>query len=205
VGGLSPQSLPMKIGYSRISSGHQYGGEKTQIAFLQSQGVEKIYTDTASGKKRDRTGLDEMLRNLRAGDEIITKSIDRIARSLRDLLDIIEQIRTKKCFITIVEQNISTKNDNGITELLIGILGSIASWEISMQRKRCDAGIARRKAEGKKFGRPRKTNASQDQLLLDGWRAGKSWSELAKSFGISKQSVYRRLLPYIREERSVAA
>jgi len=185
-----------KIGFARVSStGQSDKGLQTQIEFLKDQGCSDIYTEVISGRttKSQRPELQEMLDNLLPNQVVVTKAIDRIARNLRELVNIIAEIQTKKCHIQIIEQNIDTSRNDGISELLIGILGSISSWELQMQRNRRNAGIKRCLNEGRKYGRPKKITNAQEKMLDEGYKSGMSYNQLSESFGISRQAVYNRI------------
>lgn len=187
-----------KWGIARISSSAQAEGLATQIKFLEDQGCSEIWTEVLSGKtkRNQRPELNDMLERLEPNTIIITKAIDRIARSLNELTSIVEEIKKKGAFIQIVEQNIDTSRKDGTSELLIGILGAISSWELQMRKNRCRAGIDRCLKEKRKYGRPSALTKNQEKMLLEGYRGGMSYKELASSFSISRQSVYNRVKAY---------
>lgn len=185
-----------KVGFARVShSSQESKGLQSQIEFLKGQGCEEIYTEVVSGRtaRSKRPELQEMLDNLLPGQVVVTKAIDRIARNLRELTNIIAEIQNKQCFIQIVEQNIDTSRKDGVSELLIGILGSISSWELQMQRNRRNVGIQRCLQEGRAYGRPKKISPAQEKMLVEGYRNGLSYKQLSESFGISRQSVWNRV------------
>jgi DNA invertase Pin-like site-specific DNA recombinase len=185
-----------KIGFARVSTtGQAQKGLQSQIEFLKEQGCDEIYTEVVSGRttRNKRPELQEMLDNLLPNQVVVTKAIDRIARNLRELTNIIAEIHNKQCFIQIVEQNINTSRKDGVSELLIGILGSISSWELQMQRNRRNVGIKRCLQEGRAYGRPKKISEAQEKMLIEGYRSGMSYKQLSESFGISRQSVWNRV------------
>lgn len=185
-----------KVGFARVStSGQANKGLQSQIEFLKAQGCHEIYTEVVSGRtaRSKRPELQDMLDNLLPGQVVVTKAIDRIARNLRELTNIIAEIQNKQCFIQIVEQNIDTSRQDGISDLLIGILGSISSWELQMQRNRRNVGIKRCLEDGRAYGRPKKITDAQEKMLVEGYRSGMSYKQLSESFGISRQSVWNRI------------
>ena len=166
-----------------------------QIEFLKEQGCDEIYTEVVSGMvaRSKRPELQEMMENLLPNQVVVTKAIDRIARNLRELTNIIAEIHNKQCFIQIVEQNIDTSRRVGISELLIGVLGAISSWELQMQSNRRNVGIKRCLTEGRAYGRPKKITDAPEKMLIEGYRSGMSYKQLSESFGISRQSVWNRV------------
>ena len=184
-----------KWGFARVSSSGQTEGLATQIKFLEDQGCAEIWTEVLSGKtkRNKRPELNDMLERLEPNTIIITKAIDRIARSLNELTSIVEEIKKKGAYIQIIEQNIDTSRKDGTSELLIGILGAISSWELQMRKNRCRAGIDRCLKEKRKYGRPSALTKNQEKMLVEGYRGGMSYKELASSFNISRQSVYNRI------------
>ena len=148
------------MGFARVStSGQANKGLQSEIQFLKEQGCDEIYTEVVSGRtaRNKRPELQERLDNLLPNQVVVTKAMNRIARNLRELTNIIGEIQNKQCYIQIIEQNIDTSRKDGISELLIGILGSISSWELQMQRNRRNVGIKRCLDEGRAYGRPKKS------------------------------------------------
>ena len=185
-----------KVGFARVSkTGQAQKGLQSQIEFLKEKGFDEIYTEVVSGitTRNKRPELQEMLDNLMPGQVVVTKAIDRVARNLRELTNIIAEIQSKQCYIQIIEQNIDTSRQDGVSDLLIGILGSISSWELRMQRNRRNLGIKRCLQEGRSYGRPKKISSAQEKMLIEGYRSGMSYKQLSESFGISRQSVWNRV------------
>ena len=189
----------MKIGYCRVSTatGKQDNGLETQRRWLESQGCEKIYSDELSGRKRDRPGLDEMLRNLRPDDVCIVKALDRLARSVRDLSNIVHEIKDAGAHLHVIEQGIQADQNGIVGDLILNVLSACAEFEAGLINERIRAGKRNARAKGVKFGRKAATSKEQDQMILDAWRSGQSWGDIAKAFKVSKQLVYRRVKPLI--------
>jgi len=188
----------MKIGYCRVSTKtKQDTGLEAQERWLKDQGCEKIYSDLQSGRKRDRPGLSEMLRNLRPGDIVHCRALDRLARSVRDLSNIVHEIKESGAHLHVVEQGIRTDESGIVGELILNVLSAIAQFEAGLITERIRTGQDNARAKGVKFGRKNATSKEQDQMILDAWEAGQSWGDIAKAFKVSKQLVYRRVKPLI--------
>lgn len=188
----------MKIGYCRVSrKTGQDTGLEAQERWLKDQGCEKIYSDLQSGRKRDRPGLSEMLRNLRPGDIVHCRALDRLARSVRDLSNIVHEIKQSGAHLHVVEQGIRTDESGIVGELILNVLSAIAQFEAGLITERIRTGQDNARAKGVKFGRKYATSKEQDQMILDAWEAGQSWGDIAKAFKVSKQLVYRRVKPLI--------
>jgi len=142
----------MIIGYARISTPEQ--NIKTQIDLLQEQGCEQIYSDVASGVREDRQGLKEMLSFLREGDIVIVYKLDRIFRSLKNMIELIEVFNQKKVlFKSITEPAFDTTTANG--KFLIQIFGAVAEFERNLIKERTKAGIEGARRRKKLLGRPK--------------------------------------------------
>ncbi len=171
-----------KIGYQRVSTTDQ----KTD---RQELDVDRIFEDKASGKDADRPALKEMLAYIRGGDEVVVFSIDRLARNLRDLEDIIKEVNGKGASVTFLSEQLTfSGRDDAMSTLMLQMMGSFAEFERSMILKRQAEGIAVAKAKGAYKGR----KASIDRDVVSNMiKAGSSLTSIAKSLGISRQSVYR--------------
>lgn len=192
----------MKIGYCRVSrKTGQDTGLEAQERWLKDQGCEKIYSDLQSGRKRDRPGLSEMLRNLRPGDIVHCRALDRLARSVRDLSNIVHEIKESGAHLHVVEQGIRTDESGIVGELILNVLSAIAQFEAGLITERIRTGQDNARAKGVKFGRKNATSKEQDQMILDAWEAGQSWGDIAKAFKVSKQLVYRRVKPLIAAKK----
>ena len=187
----------MKIGMARTSTEAQESGLQIQIEMLEKEGCERIYSEKLSGKDRNRPKLEEMLRNLRKGDTVVAKSIDRVARSMHDLSNIAKEIEEKGANLKFLDQNIDTTEPTG--KLLFNILGSLAEFERSLINSRTKAGRENAKKNGIKFGRKKSTNKNQDAQMILAYQQGRTWKEIAETFGVSRQLVWRRIRPEIAQ------
>jgi DNA invertase Pin-like site-specific DNA recombinase len=138
----------------------------------------------------NRPKLDEVLKHLRKGDTLVVTKLDRLARSIRDLLRIIDKIQARKAGLRILGTDIDTTSPTG--KLMLNLLGSFAEFERQIMLERQRAGIARAKSEGKFKGRKPTARAKSDAIVaLHG--QGVSAAEIAHRLEISRASVYRVL------------
>lgn len=141
----------MIIGYARVSTPEQ--NIQTQIDLLKAEGCDNIYTDVASGVREDREGLKEMLSYLREGDIVYVYKTDRIFRSLKNMIDLIEIFNQKKVlFKSLTEPAFDTTTANG--KFIIQIFGAVAEFERNLIRERTKAGIEGARQRKKLLGRP---------------------------------------------------
>src|SRR4051812_10365688 len=180
---------PMKIGYARTSTADQQAGLDAQLAELQRLGCERIFHEQVSSVSR-RNELAAALDYLRDGDTLVVTKLDRLARSVPDLLTIIERVRGKEASIEI--GNLGRLDDTATGKLMITMLGAIAAFEREMMLERQREGIAAAKAAGKYKGRTptaRRQTAEVRRLVAD----GVSKSEIARRLGMHRASVHRIL------------
>jgi DNA invertase Pin-like site-specific DNA recombinase len=178
----------MKIGYARVSTVDQK--LELQLAALKKAGCQLILREKVSGAHRQRPELVRMLDQLRSGDTVVVWKLDRLARSTRDLLEIIESIREKKAsFRSISEPWADTTTHAG--KMIMTVFAGIAEFERDLIRERTGAGRAAAKQRGVRFGRPKKLNPKQRSLALRLLREGKSVSEVAQTFKVHSVTIYR--------------
>jgi len=178
----------MKIGYARVSSIGQ--NLDAQLGKLNSYGCEKIFQEkasAASGKKR--TELEQALEYCREGDVLVVTKLDRLARSMADLHNIAQTLEKKHVDFVVLDQNIDTTTPTG--KFTFNMLGAVAVFERDMIAERQAEGIAKAKEKGVKFGRKVKLDSKQEMEVLAAFQEGKSKSEIARDFGISRSTIYR--------------
>lgn len=176
-----------KIGYARVSTAEQ--GLDVQEATLKAAGCEVIRAEKRSGTSTEgRAELKTVLDFLRPGDELVVTRIDRLARSIGDLQDIVRAIRTKGASLKATEQPIDTSTAAG--KAFLDMLGVFAEFETNLRKERQLEGIAAAKAAGVYKGRPATIDAAKVAALkADGLGA----TEIAKRLGVGRASVYRVL------------
>jgi DNA invertase Pin-like site-specific DNA recombinase len=175
------------IGYARVSTTDQ--DCTIQEDALRNAGCTTIRSEKVSGTTRKgRSELETVLDFLRAGDTLLVTRIDRLARSLFDLQDIVRQIEAKGANLKALEQPVDTHSASG--RAFLQMLGVFAEFESSIRKERQLEGIAKAKAEGKYRGRKPSVDRAQVQALhAEGVRP----SKIAKQLGVGRTSVYRAL------------
>lgn len=181
-----------KVGYARVSSLEQ--NLDRQLDQLRAAGASQIYKEKISGSTRHRPQLEEVLRYLRKGDQLIVTSMDRLARSLVDLHAIVEDLVGRGVSVRFLRegQTYSAKADP-IAKLMLGLMGSVAEFERSIIKERQAEGIARAKARGVYKGRSKVLTDAQ-VVQARGWVAdGVPKAEVARRLGIGRTTLYKYL------------
>ncbi|MBM5620350.1 recombinase family protein [Burkholderia pseudomallei] len=180
------------IGYARVSTRDQ--DLTTQEAHLRAAGCGRIFTEKITGIRRARPQLDRMLDHLRAGDVIVVTRLDRLARSILDLLDIVERLSEAGAGLrSLAEPWADTTTPAG--RIVLTVFGGMAEFERSLIVERTSSGRAAAKARGTKFGRKPKLEPAQLKhiyQLVDDGKASRQ--EIADLFGIDRSTLYRLLL-----------
>lgn len=181
----------MFIGYARTSTREQIAGFEAQLADLEQVGCEKVFQEQVSAVNVGKRGeLESALEFVRAGDTLIVTKIDRLARSLPHLLQIIERLEKKGVALRILSMQIDTSTPNG--KLMLSIMGAIAEFERALMLERQLDGIAAAKQAGKYKGRQPTAKGKADAVLA--LAAQKiTRKEIAEQTGIGIASVYRIL------------
>lgn len=184
----------MLIGYVRVSKGDGSQLLDLQMDALIQAGVEseRIYQDQASGRHDDRPGLKECLKALREGDVLVIWKLDRLGRSLRHLINLVDGfIKQKIGFKVLAGQGaqIDVTTPNG--KMIFGIFATLAEFERELISERTKAGLAAARARGRKGGRRRKMDASTIKMAMAAMADQKTQArEIAKRLGITTTSLY---------------
>jgi DNA invertase Pin-like site-specific DNA recombinase len=185
----------MKIGYARISTQDQH--LHLQRDALINAGCEKTFEDTASGAKDDRPGLAAALDFARPGDTLVVWKLDRLGRSLKQLIETINQLHAKGVGFASVQESIDTTTPGG--KLVFHVFGALAEFERELIRERTNAGLKAARARGRKGGRPRSMTPQQvamAQKLLDDPTL--SIATICQTMKISAPTLYRHCVPASR-------
>ncbi len=173
------------VGYARTSTLDQVAGFEAQIAELKEAGVTKLFTEQVSSVS-ERPQLEAALEYLREGDTLIVSKLDRLARSVRHLGEIVELLDEKKVSLKILNIALDTATSTG--KLMLNVLGSVAQFEREMMLERQKEGIVKAMAEGRYKGRPKTHDSAEVKRLI---AEGTKVKEIQKQLGISRASIYR--------------
>jgi DNA invertase Pin-like site-specific DNA recombinase len=181
---------------ARVSSNTQdYQG---QVDALKAAGCEKIYSEKVSGKTTDgRKEFKRLMKDLLPCDTVVVTKLDRLARSSRDLHNILHELQGQSCgFVSLGESWCDTTTEVG--RLMLTIMGGISEFERGLIRKRCEEGIERAKRKGVTFGRKRKLDAEMIRIAAGRYAKGETMAELAEVYGVSEPTIWRALQPEIQ-------
>ena len=175
-------------GYARVSTNGQ--DLASQEAELMAAGCAKVFTEKVSGAKTDRAELAKALRRLAPGDALIVSRLDRLARSTRDLLNIVAAIAEREAgFRSLKDSWADTTTPHG--RLMLTVLGGLAEFERELIRARTGDGRLRAKARGVKFGRPSALTAHQRAEALQRLANGDAQADVARTFNVSQATISR--------------
>lgn len=182
----------MKIGYVRVSTLEQHE-ERQMVELTEKAHVEKIFLDKLSGKDTDRPQLQAMLEFAREGDTVYVSEFSRLARSTKDLLDIVQQLKEKQVQVISLKESFDTSTPAG--ELAMTMFAAIATFERKIMLERQREGISLAKAQGKYRGRKEAKKPTDWQELVAKYKCRKitSVSELVRICGCSRPTVYKWL------------
>src|SRR5215813_3858387 len=178
----------MIVGYGRVSTDGQT--LDAQVAALKAAGAERVFTEKVSGVVTDRRELAKAIASLTCGDVLLVTRLDRLARSTRDLLNVLDQLTKRGAgFKSIADPMIDTTSPHG--KLILAVLAALAEFERSMILARTGEGRIRAKARGVKFGRkPALTQYQVDEALAR--RAnGETLMDIARSMNVSHSTISR--------------
>jgi len=180
--------MPDILGYARIST--KFQALEAQKIRLKEQGAIRIFEDVISGRKFERPGLNSLIDYARPGDIVCVVRLDRLGRSLKELLETVEKLKKAKINFMSLEEKIDTSSAAG--ELVFHVFASIAHFERRLIAERTRDGIESARAKGKRLGRPPLDNEKLDAAfkLIE---AGTSPREAAKQLGLGRSTLYREL------------
>lgn len=183
------EPIGKKFGYARVSTAEQ--STDIQKEALLSAGVDKVFLENYTGTKANRPELDKLREQLREGDFIYITKLDRLARSTRDLLNLVNEFEQAGVTLLVLEQSINTSTNEG--KFLLNVLGAVAELERDLIVARTKQGLAAAKAKGKLGGRKAKMSPQQMAEVQKFYEQGKPVSEIATLFNVSRASIYRAL------------
>lgn len=181
----------MNLGYARTSTAEQQAGLDAQLRDLKAAGCERIFSEQVSSVDvAKRAELEAALDYLRDGDTLVVTKLDRLARSVAHLLQLVERIEAKGAGLRILNLNLDSSTPTG--KLMLTMLGGVAEFERAIMLERQREGIAKAAAEGKYKGRAPTARAKTDEVKALA-ASGVGATEIAKRLGIGRASVYRVL------------
>lgn len=188
----------MKIGYARVSTPDQSVYMQKQA--LKQAGCEKIFSDTASGVRSDRIGLDKAMTDLRAGDTLVVWKLDRLGRSLQNLIQLIKLLKENKVGFQSLQENIDTTTSGG--KLIFHIFSALAEFERDIIRERTNAGLKAARARGRLGGRPYLLPPTRILRLQELYDARENTVvEMCRIFHISRPTFYNYLKVKVRDDK----
>ena len=180
----------MLIGYSRISSSSQ--DHASQIDALKHAGCEKIFTETGSGVRDERIELDKLLAFARAGDEIVVLRLDRLARNVRKLLAVVDELQKREIGLKSLSEHIDTSTPAG--RLGLNMMAVLAEFEAAQTRERCAAGRRAAIARGRNGGRPPALDETKVKIARALVASNElSMAQIAQQVGCAMSTLYRTL------------
>jgi len=179
------------IGYIRVSSCDQNISRQ-----LEGVSLDRVFVDKASGKDTLRPELENLKQFARDGDTVVVHSMDRLARNLDDLRQIVRMLTGKGAKIQFVKEGLTfSGEDSPLANLLLSVMGAFAEFERSLIRERQMEGIALAKQRGAYHGRKRSLSGTDVSELFNRVAAGEKKAKIARDFNISRETLYK----YLRE------
>jgi DNA invertase Pin-like site-specific DNA recombinase len=180
----------MLIGYARVSTDDQ--DPSLQFDALRQAACQKIYEDKLSGVQAARPGLDKLMESLRSGDELVVWRLDRLGRSLKDLIALVEVLEERGVGLVSLHESISTTSSSG--KLVFHLFAALAEFERNLIRERTQAGLVAARSRGRKGGRPKALDLAKRQLVVRLYDERRlSVAEICRMLGISKPTLYTYL------------
>ena len=178
----------MLVGYARVSTLEQTLA--LQQDALTKAGCERTFTDTASGSKTDRPGLDEALNFVRPGDTLVVWRLDRLGRSLRHLIDTISLLQERGIGFKSLQEQIDTTTSGG--KLVFHVFGALAEFERDLIQERTQAGLQAARARGRLGGRPRALDHKKVQMAQALYNdKSNSITDICRTLRVSRATLYR--------------
>ena len=175
------------IGYIRVSSEDQNTARQ-----LEGLELDKVYTDTLSGKDMFRPQLQNLLEYIREGDTLIVHSMDRLARNLDDLRALVNKLTASHITVRFMKEGLTfTGDDSPMSKLLLSVMGAVAEFERAHIRERQQEGIRLAKLKNVYKGRTPKLNQEQIALLYERFRLGHKKTHIARDFNICSETLYK--------------
>ena len=187
---LSAPVSGSRIGYVRVSTVKQT--LEQQEAALEAAGVTKMFSDIVSGTRDDRPGLSDLMGYVRPGDTVVIWRLDRLGRNLQHILETVKVLAEKGVTLVSITDGIDSSTAAG--RMMIGVLGSLASYELELIKERTALKRQASRANGTRFGRPKKVNDADHIATARRMKAdGHTGKDISKFLGVSRATMYRYL------------
>jgi DNA invertase Pin-like site-specific DNA recombinase len=183
--------MSVLVGYARVSTNDQ--DYELQVEKLKEFGCEKIFTEKKSGKDTGRPEFQKALEYLRPGDKLVVYKIDRLARSSRDLHNIVHELEGKNIGVVFIREQIDFSTASG--KLMFTMLGAIAEFERDLINERTKEGRERAKAQGKHLGRKGQDTKEVKRaikLFMEREKNGLSVNDISKQTGVPRSTIYAK-------------
>lgn len=191
----------MQIGYARVSTDEQH--TENQIAMLKKAGCKRIFEETASGGRWERPELQDCLKHLREGDVLVVWKLDRLSRSLSDLLRILEKVDKAGASFKSLTETLDTSGPCG--RLMMNLLGAFNQFEREIIKERTKLGLERARANGRVGGGRYKLSATQQAEAIRMIRSGeRTQSEIAELFNLDRSTISRMMTEVRLKEQKKA-
>ncbi len=185
---LTQKEKKMLVGYARVSTDDQ--NLDLQRDALNNAGCEQLFEDQLSGAKAERPGLQQALQYARDGDTLVVWRLDRLSRSLKDLIEMVALLESKDIGLRSLQEAIDTQTSGG--KLIFHIFGALAEFERNLIRERTQAGLQAARARGRKGGRPKALNKDKQALAVKLYdEKNHSIIQICQIMGISKPTLYK--------------
>ena len=183
-------AVEQRIGYTRVSTVAQTLDQQNDA--LAKAGVTKTFSDALSGARDDRPGLADLLAYVREGDTVVVWKLDRLGRNTLHILETVKELTNRGVTLVSVTDGIDSSTAAG--RMMIGVLGSLAEYERELTKERTALKRASSRANGTKFGRPRKVSDAEHITTAKRMKAdGHAAKDIAKYLGVSRATLYRYL------------
>lgn len=193
--------MNQRIGYARVSTDDQH--LDLQRDALRNAACALVYEETASGKNAQRPELAQCLKAIRAGDTLVVWRLDRLGRSLPDLVKIIDELQAAGVHFESLSEKIETSTAGG--KLQFHVFAALAEFERSLIRERTRAGLAAARARGRNGGRPSKLNDKQIRTIKSLLRDPATCvAEVARDYGVSRTTIYKHCGVVVPRQEMVA-
>jgi DNA invertase Pin-like site-specific DNA recombinase len=207
--------MSKEYGYARVSTVQQ--DLEIQVTAIQMAGVapENIFTDKLSGKNMERENLQKLLSIVEKGDTIIVHKLDRLGRSVSQVMSLVDELQTKGIYLVVINANIDTRRDEGMagmmTKALMTILSLMAEMERAFIMERVQAGVENAKANGSTFGRPEVNKNTYDMAVQDYLSGELNSAQIIKKYGkdsagkdlVTEATLFRRVREYQAYQKAI--